>query len=67
MRNKALISFISLTLISEIHRVMKEKDLYKKMTAGKLLLRLAKLNYRPGGSPANRRNRFVGSHTTNRR
>jgi TATA-binding protein-associated factor Taf7 len=43
MRNKALISFISLTLVSEIHRVMKEKDLYKRMTVDKLLLTLAKL------------------------
>jgi transposase len=43
MRNKALISFISLTLVSEIHRVMKEQDLYKKMTVDKLLLTLAKL------------------------
>jgi hypothetical protein len=43
MRNKALVSFISLTLVSDIHRVMKEKDLYKRMTVDKLLLTLAKL------------------------
>ncbi|MDR1256858.1 MAG: hypothetical protein LBJ86_03860 [Spirochaetaceae bacterium] len=35
MRNKAL--------VSEIHRVMQEKDLYKKMTVDKMLLTLAKL------------------------
>ncbi|MDR1788068.1 MAG: hypothetical protein LBR16_06430, partial [Treponema sp.] len=29
---KALVSFISLVLISAIHKVMKEKELYKKMT-----------------------------------
>jgi len=43
MKNKALVSFISLVLISAIHKVMKEKELYKKMTVDTLLLTLSKL------------------------
>jgi transposase len=43
MRNKSLVSFIALVLISAIHKVMKEKDLYKTMTADKLLMTLSKL------------------------
>jgi transposase len=43
MRNKALVSFMSLVLISQIHKVMKEKDLYKTMTVDKLLMTLSKL------------------------
>jgi hypothetical protein len=43
VRNKALVSFISLVLVSAIHKVMKEKGLYKKMTMDKLLMTLSKL------------------------
>jgi hypothetical protein len=43
MRNKALVAFISLALVSEIHKVMKAKDLYKRMTMDKLLMTLSKL------------------------
>jgi hypothetical protein len=43
VRNKMLIAFIALILVSRIHRVMKEKDLYKKMTINRLLLQLSKL------------------------
>jgi hypothetical protein len=43
VRNKLLIAFIALILLSCIHRVMKEKNLYKKMTINRLLLQLSKL------------------------
>ncbi|MDR3337514.1 MAG: transposase, partial [Treponema sp.] len=43
MRNKALVSFMSLVMISALHKVMKEKDLYKNMTMDKLMMTLSKL------------------------
>ena len=43
VRNKMLIAFIALILLSRVHRVMKEKNLYKKMTINRLLLQLSKL------------------------
>lgn len=43
MQNKIFVSFISLILMSHIHKVMAEKNLYKKMTMKKLLLTLSKL------------------------
>jgi transposase len=43
MRNKLFISFIALTLVSFIHKVMKEKGLYRKMTMEKMFITLAKL------------------------
>jgi transposase len=43
VRNKAFVAFISLVLVSVIHRVMKEKGLYKSMTMNKLLMTLSKL------------------------
>jgi transposase len=42
MRNKMFVAFIALTLVSFIHKVMKEKKLYLKMTMEKMLLTLAK-------------------------
>ena len=38
-----LVSFISLVLVSAIHKVMKEKGLYKRMTMDKLLMTLYRL------------------------
>ena len=43
MRNKMFIAFIALTLVSFIHKVMKEKELYRKMTMEKMFITLAKL------------------------
>jgi len=43
MRNKMFIAFIALTLLSSIHKVMKEKGLYRKMTMEKMIITLAKL------------------------
>jgi len=43
MRNKMFVAFIALTLVSFIHKVMKEKGLYRKMTMEKMFLTLAKL------------------------
>ena len=43
MRNKLFIAFIALTLVSYIHKVMKEKELYRKMTMEKLFITLSKL------------------------
>ena len=43
MRNKMFVAFIALTLVSYIHKVMKEKGLYRKMTMEKMFLTLAKL------------------------
>jgi len=43
MQNKVFVGFISLILLSAIHKSMLDKDLYKKMTMKKLLLILAKL------------------------
>jgi len=41
--NKIFISFIALVLVSHIHKVMEEKQLYKKWTLERLLIILAKL------------------------
>jgi len=43
MQNKIFIAFIALILMSLIHKVMTEKNLYKSMTMKKLLLTLSKL------------------------
>ncbi|MEW6616798.1 MAG: IS1634 family transposase [Thermodesulfobacteriota bacterium] len=43
MQNKLFVGFISLILASHIHKVMLEKDLYKKLTMKKLLMTLSKL------------------------
>lgn len=43
MQNKIFIAFIALILMSHIHKVMSEKNLYKTMTMKKLLLSLSKL------------------------
>jgi len=43
MVNKLFIGFIALIIVSYIHRIMKEKGLYKKMTMEKLFLTMFKL------------------------
>jgi hypothetical protein len=43
VKNKALIAFISLILVSYMHKTMKEKELYRRMTMNRLLLTMAKL------------------------
>jgi len=43
MRNKLFVAFISLVLVSYIHKVMKEKDLYRKMTMEKMFITMTKL------------------------
>jgi transposase len=43
MQNKVFVGFISLILLSGIHKVMTEKKLYGKMTLKKLILTLSKL------------------------
>lgn len=43
MQNKVFIGFLSLILMSQIHKVMAETGLYKKMTMRKLLMTLSKL------------------------
>jgi len=43
MKNKLFIAFIALTLVSYIHKVMKAKDLYRKMTMEKMFITLSKL------------------------
>ncbi|MCL2138864.1 MAG: transposase [Treponema sp.] len=43
MRNKMFAAFVALTLVSSIHKVMKEKGLYRKMTMEKMFITLAKL------------------------
>jgi len=43
MRNKLFVAFIALTLVSHIHKVMKEKDLYRKMTMEKMFITLSNL------------------------
>jgi transposase len=43
MRNKMFVAFMALTMLSSIHKVMKEKGLYRKMTMEKMLITLAKL------------------------
>ncbi len=41
--NKLFAAFLALTLVSYIHKVMKEKDLYRKMTMEKMFITLSKL------------------------
>ncbi|EGW37655.1 hypothetical protein [Desulfosporosinus sp. OT] len=43
MQNKLFVGFISLILAAHIHKVMLEKELYKRMTIKKLLISLSKL------------------------
>ncbi|KJS46730.1 MAG: hypothetical protein VR66_23765, partial [Peptococcaceae bacterium BRH_c23] len=43
MQNKLFVGFISLILAAHIHKVMLEKELYKRMTMKKLLISLSKL------------------------
>ena len=43
MKNKLFVGFIALTIISHIHKIMKENDLYHKMTMEKLFLTLSKI------------------------
>ena len=43
MQNKIFVGFISLIIAAHIHKVMLEKELYKKMTMKKLLMTLSKL------------------------
>ena len=43
MQNKVFVGFISLILMSQIHKVMLDNGLYKKMTMKKLLMTLSKL------------------------
>jgi transposase len=43
MQNKVFVGFISLILLSAIHKVMADKKLYDKMTIRKLILTLSKL------------------------
>jgi hypothetical protein len=43
MRNKLFTAFLSLILVSHIHNVMKEKELYRKMTMEKLFITMSKL------------------------
>lgn len=43
MQNKVFIGFIALILMSHLHKVMLDKNLYKNMTMKKLLLKLSKL------------------------
>ena len=43
MQNKVFIGFISLILLSGIHKVMVDKKLYSKMTMKKLILTLSRL------------------------
>jgi len=43
MRNKLFVAFMALTLVSYIHKVMKEKELYRKMTMEKMFITLLKL------------------------
>jgi hypothetical protein len=43
MKNKLFVAFVALILLSHIHKVMKEKDLYRQMTMDQLFLTLSKL------------------------
>jgi len=43
MQNKVFVGFLSLILMSQIHKVMLDNELYKKMTMKKLLMTLSKL------------------------
>lgn len=43
MQNKLFVAFVALIVLSHIHKIMKEKDLYHQMTMDKLFLILSKL------------------------
>ena len=43
MKNKLFVGFIAMAIIAHIHKVMKEKDLYQKMTMEKLFITLSKI------------------------
>jgi len=43
MKNKLMVAFMAMTLISHIHKVMKEKELYRNMTMEKMFIALLKL------------------------
>jgi transposase len=43
MQNKVFVGFIALIILSCIHKVMSDKDLYQQMTMKKLIMTLAKL------------------------
>ena len=43
MQNKVFVGFIALILLSYIHKVMSDKDLYRNMTMKKLIMTLSKL------------------------
>jgi len=43
MQNKTFVGFLALILLSQIHKVMHDQGLYKKMTMKKLLMTLSKL------------------------
>jgi transposase len=43
MRNKLFVAFIGLILVSCIHKVMKEKELFRKLAMEKMFITLAKL------------------------
>lgn len=43
MQNKVFLGFLSLILLSHIHTIMVEKDLYKRMTVKELIISLKKL------------------------
>jgi hypothetical protein len=43
MQNKVFVGFLSLILLSHVHKVMAEKDLYREMTMKELLIILRKL------------------------
>jgi transposase len=43
MQNKVFVGFIALILMSHIHKVMMEKELYKSMTMKKMIMTLSKL------------------------
>ena len=43
MRNKLFVAFIAVAIVSYIHKVMKEKGLYRKMTMEKMFITLSKL------------------------
>ena len=42
-RNKNLVAFISLVLVSYIHNVIKQHDLYRKMTMEKMIITMSKM------------------------
>ncbi len=43
MQNKVFVGFVALVMLSAIHKVMSDEDMYKKMTLKQLLLTLSKL------------------------